>query len=66
MADRLIQELKRIDNFSDEEIDILQGSLASKFIPKGDHFLHLGQVSLYVAVSLRSRCPHRPQRSVVI
>ncbi len=49
MSDRLIRQLQKIDAFADEEIDMLQGYLADKFIRKGDHFLHLGQVSRHVA-----------------
>ena len=49
MNDRLIQQLQKIDNFFDEEIDMLQSKLIDKFIRKGDHFLHLGQVSRHVA-----------------
>lgn len=49
MADRLIHELQKVDSFSDEEIDTLQGYLVNKFIRKGDHFLNLGQVSRYIA-----------------
>jgi len=49
MNQPLIQQLQKIDNFSDEEIDMLQGYLVDKFIRKGDHFLHLGQVSRHIA-----------------
>ena len=49
MNERLIQQLQKIDNFSDEEIDMLQSKLIDKFIRKGDHFLHLEQVSRHVA-----------------
>jgi len=49
MNERLIQQLQKIDNFSDEEIDMLQSKLIDKFIGKGDHFLHLGQISRHVA-----------------
>ena len=49
MNERLIHQLQKIDNFSDEEIDMLQSKLIDKFIRKGDHFLHLGQVSRHVA-----------------
>jgi len=49
MNDRLIHEIQKIDTFSDEEIDILQGCLVDKLIRKGDHFLNLGQVSRYIA-----------------
>ena len=49
MNERLIQQLQKIDNFSDEEIDMLQSKLIDKFIRKGDHFLQLGQVSRHVA-----------------
>jgi len=49
MTDRLIFEIRKIDSFSDEEIDLLLGFLAPKFIPKGEHFLRPGQVSRYMA-----------------
>ena len=49
MNERLIHQLQKIDNFSDKEIDMLQSKLIDKFIRKGDHFLHLGQVSRHVA-----------------
>jgi hypothetical protein len=40
MTDRLIDEIQKIDRFSNEEIDTLQGFLVNKFIQKGDHFLN--------------------------
>jgi CRP-like cAMP-binding protein len=49
MTDRLIDELKKIESFSDEEIDHLQSLLVKKFIRKGDHFLKLNQVSRHIA-----------------
>jgi CRP-like cAMP-binding protein len=49
MTDRLILEIQKIETFSDEEIDMLQGYLENKYIRKGDHFLHLGQVSRHIA-----------------
>ena len=49
MTDRLIDELKKIESFSDEEIDQLRSLLVKKFIPKGDHFLNLNQVSRHIA-----------------
>jgi CRP-like cAMP-binding protein len=49
MNERLIQQLQKIDNFSDKEIDMLKSKLIDKFIRKGGHFLHLGQVSRHVA-----------------
>ena len=49
MADQLTDELQKIDRFSEEEIDILQGFLVKKFIPKGDHFLNPDQVSRHIA-----------------
>jgi len=49
MTDRLIHELKKIDAFSDEEIDVLEGYMMSRFIRKGDHYLSLGQVSRHFA-----------------
>jgi|SRR5450432_480370 len=49
MTDRLTDELQKIDTFSREEIDILDGYLVKKFIRKGDHFLSPGQVSRHIA-----------------
>lgn len=49
MTDRLIHEIRKIDTFSDEEIDMLQGYLVAKLIRKGDHFLNVGQVSRHIA-----------------
>jgi CRP/FNR family transcriptional regulator, anaerobic regulatory protein len=49
MTDRLIHEIQKIDAFSDEEIDILQGYLVNKLIRKGDHFLNMDQVSRHIA-----------------
>ena len=49
MTDRLIHEMQKIEKFSDEEIDSLQGHLVNKIIRKGDNFLNIGQVSRYIA-----------------
>ncbi len=49
MIDKLISEIKKIDTFSDEEIDLFFGHLVEGFIAKGDHFLKTGEVSHYVA-----------------
>jgi CRP-like cAMP-binding protein len=49
MTDRLIHEIRKIDTFSDEEIDTLQGYLVTKLIRKGDHFLNVNQVSRHIA-----------------
>jgi CRP/FNR family transcriptional regulator, anaerobic regulatory protein len=49
MTDILIQEILKIESFSQEEIDKLQGYLVKKFIRKGDHFLNLNQVSRHIA-----------------
>ena len=49
MTDRLIDKLKKIESFSDEEIDLLQSLLVKKFVRKGDHFLNLNQVSRHIA-----------------
>ncbi len=49
MTDRLIDELRKIESFSDEEIDHLQSLLVKKFIRKGDHFLNPNQVSRHIA-----------------
>ena len=49
MTDRLIDEIQKIDHFSDEEVETLLGFLVKKFVPKGDHFLNPGQVSRHIA-----------------
>jgi CRP-like cAMP-binding protein len=49
MIDKLIHDIKKIDKFSDEEIDQFFGYLTEGFIAKGDHFLKLGEVSHHVA-----------------
>jgi len=49
MIDRLVQEIQKIDTFSTEEIDHLQGYLVRRFIRKGDHFLNLHQISRHIA-----------------
>lgn len=49
MTDRLFDELRKIESFSDEEIDHLQSLLVKKFIRKGDHFLNLNQISRHIA-----------------
>ena len=49
MTDRLIHQIQKIDTFSDEELDTLEGWLVKKFIVKGDHFLNPDQVSRHIA-----------------
>jgi CRP/FNR family transcriptional regulator, anaerobic regulatory protein len=49
MTDPLIDQIRKIDRFSDDQIDMLQGYLIKKFIRKGDHFLNLDQVSRHIA-----------------
>lgn len=49
MADRLIDDLQKIDSFTNQEIDKLLSYLVKKFIRKGDHFLNLAQVSRHIA-----------------
>ena len=49
MTDQLVHEIQKIDRFSDQELDTLHGYLVKKFIPKGDHFLNLNQVSRHIA-----------------
>lgn len=49
MTDLLVDELKKIEPFSDDEIDHLQSLLINKIIRKGDHFLKLNQVSRHIA-----------------
>ncbi len=49
MIDKLIGEIKKIDTFSDEDIDLFFGYMTEDFMAKGDHFLKFGEVSHYVA-----------------
>ena len=49
MTDQLIHGLQKIDSFSEEEIDSLQGCLVKRFISKGDHFLNPNQISRHIA-----------------
>jgi len=49
MNDRLIDELKKIDRFSEEELHMLHGFLVKRLIPKGEHFLGIDQVSRHIA-----------------
>jgi len=49
MINKLISDIKKIDNFSDEEIDQFFSYLTEGFIAKGDHFLKMGEVSHHVA-----------------
>lgn len=48
MSDKLIGEIKSVDNFSEEDIELFRNSLETIFIPKGDYFLKAGQVSKYI------------------
>jgi CRP-like cAMP-binding protein len=48
MTDRLVQEIQKIDTFSDEEIDHLQSYLVKRFIRKGEHFLNPNQISRHI------------------
>jgi CRP/FNR family transcriptional regulator, anaerobic regulatory protein len=45
----LLNQIKSIGNFSDEDIELFFSFLEESFIAKGDHFLNEGQVSHYVA-----------------
>jgi CRP-like cAMP-binding protein len=49
MINKLINDIKKVDNFSDEEIDQFFSYLTEGFIAKGDHFLKIGEVSHHVA-----------------
>jgi CRP-like cAMP-binding protein len=49
MVNKLRTEIKKIADFSDDEIDQFFGYLEEDLIPKGQHFLKFGQVSHYVA-----------------
>jgi CRP-like cAMP-binding protein len=49
MINTLTAEIKKIADFSDDEIDQFFSFLEEDFIPKGEHFLKFGQVSRYVA-----------------
>jgi CRP/FNR family transcriptional regulator, anaerobic regulatory protein len=49
MNDKLLNEIKSIGDFSDEDIELFFGFLEENFIAKGNHFLNEGQLSHYVA-----------------
>ena len=49
MIDKLISEIKKIDNFSGDEIELFFSFLVEDFIEKGDYFLRIGEVSRHVA-----------------
>jgi CRP/FNR family transcriptional regulator, anaerobic regulatory protein len=49
MNDKLLNEIKSISNFSNEDIELFFSFLEESFIAKGDHFLKEGQLSHYVA-----------------
>ncbi|MCF6133148.1 Crp/Fnr family transcriptional regulator [Flavobacterium wongokense] len=48
MSDKLIQIIKAIGSFTDDEIDFFVSRLKEQFIPKGEHFLTEGQVSRHL------------------
>jgi CRP-like cAMP-binding protein len=49
MIARLADEIKTIDNFSDDDIDLFFSLMDEHFIKRGDNFLNEGQVSHYMA-----------------
>lgn len=49
MPATLIQTIKTISNFSDDEIDFFIGNLEEFFLAKGEHFLAEGQVCRYLS-----------------
>jgi CRP/FNR family transcriptional regulator, anaerobic regulatory protein len=58
MINKLVAEIKKIDSFSNEEIELFFGFLDEGFIAKGDHFLKLGEVSHYVAYIVSGLAMH--------
>lgn len=48
MSDKLIVEIKSVDDFSDQDIELFRNALEKIVIPKGDYFLKAGQVSRYI------------------
>jgi CRP/FNR family transcriptional regulator, anaerobic regulatory protein len=49
MYSQLISDLRMIDNFSDEEIDLFTSRLETITISKGEHFLEEGQINRSIA-----------------
>lgn len=49
MPERLIKEIKAIDDFSGEDMSLFFSLLEEFSIAKGDHFVNIGQVSHHVA-----------------
>jgi CRP-like cAMP-binding protein len=48
MPEQLIKEIKAIDDFSSQDIELFFSLLEEFFIEKGDHFVNIGQVSYHV------------------
>jgi CRP/FNR family transcriptional regulator, anaerobic regulatory protein len=48
MLDILIQKIKSLDNFSDDEIEFFISKLEAFSVSEGDHFLQEGQICRYL------------------
>ena len=48
MIDNLKKEIKSIADFSEADIELFGNALEEAFIPKGEHFLHEGQISKHL------------------
>lgn len=49
MTDRLIEGIKKIDHFTEVELDSLTGFLVKRHVKKGDSFLAIHQISRHIA-----------------
>jgi CRP-like cAMP-binding protein len=58
MMDKLISEIKKIDHFSDADIELMISFLEEDFLPKGGHFLREGEVSHHIAYVLSGLTMH--------
>lgn len=48
MTDKLIAEIKKIANFSKEDIQLFIQAIEESYISKGEHFLKAGQISRHL------------------
>ncbi len=48
MYEILIEKMKAVDNFTEEEIEFFTSLLVPQFLPRGDHFLREGQICRYL------------------
>ena len=50
MNEKLLAEIKKIADLSDEDLIFFKNSLEKEFIPKGEHFLKEGQICKHLGI----------------